>query len=262
LVLSPALAWYIWVIPGWEGNGIVQGMLNIHKDQWPVIRDIFKYNMTEMFPKLLLNQAALWFFWSGILFMILGGTWKKRTFILLFTWSLLIGSYYLFEINMIDKWHDYYLFPFLPFIFLIVLNGIYRLVKYRYVLPVLFVLIVCFYLPGKAAFFGKYRWALDPKEVNPDIIAYKKELRNVVPDSSLVIVANDISPFIYLYHIHKTGWYIDNFYLPEDQLVKDIHDGARYFYCDTRKIDDKPELQKHFGRLVAKYGTVKVWELK
>src|SRR5207249_1317065 len=108
-----------------------------------------------------------------------------------------VSSYYLFEINMIDKWHDYYLYTFLPQIFLIVLYGMHRLLKgasaAAYGMKSLSLPVIIFLLalaPKQAINSGNYRWNPDP--MNADLIKHKHELRYAVPDSSLVVVANDV----------------------------------------------------------------------
>jgi hypothetical protein len=65
-----------------------------------------------------------------------------------------------------------------------------------------------------------------------------------------------------LYYIHKKGWVVDNFWLPEDTLVKRIDNGAKYFYCDTRLIDDYKKIRPHLARKVMECNTIRVWELK
>jgi hypothetical protein len=48
---------------------------------------------------------------------------KQNIFVPFFVCVLLVCTYFLFEINMIKDMHDYYLFPFLPFLFIVVAYG-------------------------------------------------------------------------------------------------------------------------------------------
>src|SRR6185437_14470728 len=243
LILSPAIVWYAWVIPGWKGNGIVQGMAGLKEADKAHLYDIFSYNFSTVFPRLLLNMYCLPLFIGGAAFIIIRRFYKNVLFPALVCWTISACAFYLFEMNMIDKWHDYYLFPFLPIIFLTVLYAVYQLVKSRQIVPVILVFAFMILLPAQAKRFADFRWHIypgNPSEMNPDFITCKNGLRNAVPDTAHVIVANDISPFIDLYYIHKKGWWIDNYWLPEDTLVKRIKQGAQYFYCDTRKLDENP----------------------
>lgn len=261
-ILSPALAWYIWVIPGWHGNPIVQGMFGLTKDQMPHLYDILQYNLLQVFPKLLLNLWALPFFLTGLLFIFIRRYYRRSLFAPLFILSIGVLTYYLFEAMMIDKWHDYYLFPFLPEIFLIVLYGLYQLLKSQRALLVLIVFCILAYLPVYAYTTTDYRWNIDPGAENPDFLKYKVELRKATPDTSLVIVANDISPYIYLYHLHKKGWAVECYRMSGDTLADRIKHGARYFYCDTRRLDSDSSTQSHFDRLIMQIDSIKVWALK
>ncbi len=265
LILSPAIAWYAWVIPGWKGNGIVQGIAGLTKADPAYLYDLFSYNFSTVFPKLLLNQYCLPLFIGGVALIFIRRFYKNILFPALVCWAVSACAFYLFEMNMIDKWHDYYLFPFLPIIFLTVLYAVNSLVKSRQIVPVTLVFALMILLPAQAKRFADYRWRIYPGnafEMNPDFITCKKELRNAVPDTAHVIVANDISPFIDLYYIHKKGWWIDNYWLSEDTLIKRIKQGAQYFYCDTRKLDENPRIRRHLSGPVYQCNTIKVWKLK
>lgn len=262
-ILSPALAWYIWVIPTWTGNGIVQGLLALKASQVPELLSILWYNLTQVFPKLLLNLYTLPLFILGVYFIFRKRYYKRPLFPLFLIWALAVIAYYLFEANMIDRWHDYYLFPFVPEIFLIVLYAIHQLLQGKRFIGLALVLILCILMPFQTAHYSYGRWKIGA-ENHEDIgfVKYKKELRNAVPDTSLVIVANDISPFIYLYHIHKKGWAVMNYWMWGDTLANRIKHGARYFYCDSRRLDEDPGIRKHLDHLIMQRDSIKVWALK
>jgi hypothetical protein len=262
LILSPALAWYIWVIPTWHGNGIVQGLLALTASQMPELFAVLWYNLTQVFPKLLLNMYTLPLFLLGAFFIFSKGYFRRPMFPLFLAWALAVIAYYVFEANMIDRWHDYYLLPFVPQIFLIVLYGVSQLLKTRRLIWLLGILVLCILMPFETAHYSYARWKIGPNDEDASFMKYKKDLRNAVPDTSLVIVANDISPFIYLYHIHKKGWAVMNYWMWGDTMADRIHHGARYFYCDTRKLDNDPGIRKHLDHLIMQRDSIKVWALK
>jgi hypothetical protein len=262
LFLLPALAWYLWVIPTWEKSQTITGILGLKKNQLPGLTGILIYHLKETFPYYLANLFALPFFILGLIFIFIKRPFKSILFITIGFWLLALLLYYSFEINTIGLWHDYYFFPFLPLIFIIMVYGINNIIKNRQIIPVVLVGLLCAYIPVEASKYAGWRWPVVSSEMNPDYIICKNALRKAVPDTALVVVANDITPCIDLYYIHKKGWVVDNFWLPEDTLIKRIDNGARYFYCDTRKIDDYEKITPHLKRKILECNTIRVWELK
>ncbi|NJN78974.1 MAG: hypothetical protein HC803_12195 [Saprospiraceae bacterium] len=50
LILIPAFAWYAWVMPNWEGNGILHGIFK-NQVEWSETRRIIHYQWHVMFPQ-------------------------------------------------------------------------------------------------------------------------------------------------------------------------------------------------------------------
>ncbi len=255
------LAWYISVIPQWHGNGIVSGITD-NKVPFLVILDYLQHNLVSTLPELLLNYGSVLFFMAGFYFLYKKKSFKKPLFPVLVAWSMGVLAYFLFEINMIAKVHDYYLFPFYPMLFMLVAYGAYHLfysgnsfLKY---LTILLLLI----LPLTAHLRMQNRWNPDSPGFNSDLLTYKDELRSAVPDDALCIAGNDDSHFIFFYYINKKGWGIDHDKLDSQNLKSMIQQGAAYLYSDSRTIDTNPEIVKFLDNLVMEKGSVRVYSLK
>jgi len=233
-LLLPAI-WYTQVISGWEGNGIVTGMLYNTKS-WSDIFDYLQHNLISVLPELLINYAALPFFILGIVKIFKNKTYKNNHFLIYAMWGIAILAYFFFEINMIAKIHDYYLFPFYPLIMILIVFGALWMINnktkaYKYIAITLLLT-----LPLTAYIRMHVRWNEDDPGFNKDLLIYKNELREAVPDNSLCIVGNDISHHIFFYYIHKKGWCFEEEQISPEQIKQMINNGAEYLYTDSELI--------------------------
>lgn len=255
------LTWYSYVIPDWKGNGIVEGMAN---NEVPIslIFEYLKHNLISTLPELLLNYASVPFFLFGFYFAYKKKLNKHPFFSLILVWGISILLYFFFEINMIAKIHDYYLFPFYPLLFILVSYGAFNLytAKYRYSKSL--VLIILAVLPLTAHLRMKVRWNTEDPGFNKDLLEYKAELQNAVPKDALCIVGNDESHYIFFYYIDKNGWGFDHDNLSYFQMKKMIREGAKYLYSDSRSIDTHQDIMPLLDHLVLEKGSVRVYELK
>lgn len=261
LFVLPPLAWYLAVVPQWGGSGIVKGMLGNHVP-FATILGYLQSNVISTLPELLLNYGALLFFLSGFYFMIKAKTYKKTAFQVLAILGLVNIAYFLYELNMIANVHDYYLFPFLPLLFILVAYGAYNLLmqpnKFVRYLAVFLLLI----LPLTAFLRMQVRWDVNSPGFNKDLLTYKAELRNAVPENALCVTGNDDSHHIFFYYIDKKGWGFQRDSLPGTALRQMIEQGAEYLYSDSRIIDENEEIMPYLDRLILERGSVKVYRLR
>ncbi len=264
IVFTPAVlpaAWYISVIPHWDYNGIVGGMLD-NQASWSTLLDYLQHNLVSTLPELLLNYGAVPYFIAGFYFIFRNRIYHTKLFWVLATWGMLTIMYFLFELNMIAKIHDYYLFPFYPLLFIIVAYGavsLWELKKPAVKYSVIFLFLI---LPLTAYLRMKDRWNPDNPGINKDLLVYRDDLRNAVPDNALCITGNDISHFIFFYYVHKKGWGFDEDNLSTAKLDSMIVHGARYLYCDSRVVDQNSGIRSHLEKLVLARGSIKVYKLK
>ncbi|MBC8343614.1 MAG: glycosyltransferase family 39 protein [Bacteroidetes bacterium] len=261
LLLSPAIAWYAWVIPKWQ-NGITKGVLSGKDTAFVQIWDYLSHHLFSTFPELMLNYLALPFFIWAIWLIFKNKVFKKSIFTLLAIWSLSILFYFFFEINMITRVHDYYLFPFLPLIFIIAAYGIKDLITSQSRMKIVMALILLMLLPLSAFLRIDKRWNPDYPGFNKDLLIYTDELREAVPDSCLVVVGNDASPSIWLYYVNKKGWVYRHNKLSGEKLFEIRKFGGKYMYSDSRLIDEDSLISSQFKRMVMEKGSIRVFELK
>ena len=258
-IILPA-AWYLFVIPTWQ-NGIVGGILD-NQFSLLTLLDYLQHNLISTLPELLLNYAALPFFLAGFYFLIrkkLLQDIQVRMFAVL---GIVILFYFFFEINMIAKIHDYYLFPFYPLLFLLVAYGAYRMFRSGNRAIRYFTIVLLIILPFTAYLRMKDRWNPESPGFNKDLLVYRENLRTAVPDTARCVVGNDISHYIFFYYIHKKGWGFDNDNLGAKELATMIGQGARYLYCDSRKVDENPNILKFLDEKLLERGSVRVYSLK
>jgi hypothetical protein len=255
------LAWYITVVPQWQGNGIVQGMFD-NKVPASVLMDNFQHHLFITLPEMLLNYGSVIFFLAGFYFIIKNKAYKHRLFPVFASWGLVLIFYFLFELNMIGKSHDYYFFPFFPVLFILTAYGTYHLFMNSSGFIKAFVILLLLILPLTAWLRIDKRWDPDKPGFNRDLLVYKNELMEAVPKDALCIAGNDISHFIFFYYIDKKGWAFDNDNLAGDQLIQMIKAGAEYLYSDSRKVENNSGIDVFLDEIVLEKGSIRVYRLK
>lgn len=257
---APVAAWYAAVIPTWQGNGIVKGMLE-NSRSWNELAGIVWGHLVSNLPELFINYASVPFFLTGFYWFF--KKWQnKQPFAAVFLiWSAAVLFYFFFEINQIGKEHDYYLFPFLPLIFLLVAGGFHGLWEHqsafwRYYLP-----LAMLVMPITAYLRVQSRWSEEKPGFNKDLLDHREALRLAVPDSSLCIVGNDVSHHIWFYHLNKKGWAFDNDRIDGQWMADRVRLGAKYLYTDARHLESRDDLRPMLDSLIGTYGSIRVWTL-
>lgn len=260
ILIAPALLWYAWVIPQWTGNGVVKGILDSTAEDIPLIVKSIGKNILSILPELLLNYAAVPFFLVGILQII---RQKLYWHPLAFPFGMLalgVGAYFVFEINMITSIHDYYLFPFLPGIFLLVLIGLRHLGNVNR--PGWRVLALCLLLalPATAGLRAYGRWS--EKGMPVGLLSNVDALRAAVPADARIIFGNDLSPHISLYHLRHFGWTLDESDVNPEKFEDWLKKGAAYLYCNSRSLEQHGLVAPHLGEMVGDWDGIRVWRLR
>jgi hypothetical protein len=264
LVLLPVIAWYGAVIPSWigNGNGVVAGMAGSSTYQWSQIPEFLFHNAVSTLPELLLNYGSLLFFFAGFYFLVKEQKQKDPLFPYLVISGAAVLAYFFFEINMIAKVHDYYLFPFLPLLFLIVTFGVLRLLAQTNKVWNSLALFALAILPLTAFLRADTRWDRNNPGFNHDMLIHHAEIEKSIPADALCIVGNDESGHILLYYLHRKGWTFDHDSLSSARLQELRSKGARYLISDSRKVDENAALSAYCKGQVGAYGTLRVMELK
>lgn len=257
LFTLPVLLWYRFAMSTWGYMGVVKGVFNgqdIHQ-----INEYLAFAVFQWLPLHLLNVFAIVFFTAGIVFMSGKINWRSNLHV-----SMLIGFattllYYVYEINMIAKVHDYYMLPFMVWLSLLTALGIQWFVHKK--LKVLIAgLMMC--MPLIAKEIAIPYWSIDRNGYNTDWFTYADLLKKVVPGDSLCIILNDNTGVVIPYLIDKQGYVFDNNQLPamwiEDMILRKR---AGYLYSDSRVVDEHQEVQRYLDTMLLEAGKVKVFKL-
>ncbi len=260
--LSAPIAWYLSVIGTWTGNGVVSGILSVSKSDMLNLLDILQGNLFSTLPELLINYGSLLFFFVGLWVLFKHKKYRNKVFPVLLCWGICTIIYFLYEMNLIGTIHDYYMLPFLPPIFIIVAYGAEKLItNSNKALRIITVIAFCI-LPVTAFLRADHRWNTVDPGFNKNLLVYKNELRNAVPDNKLCVVGNDESTFIFFYYINKKGWSFNDDQLNGDSLKRMINRGAAYLYTDSKKVENDSSVQNCIRKLILQKGDVNVYELK
>jgi hypothetical protein len=256
------LTWYITVIPHWGGNGVILGLMANQIDFYTFF-DYVQHHIVSAFPELIINYASLPFFVIGIFYFFKNKSYKNTLFPIIASLLIAVLVYFFFELNMIAKVHEYYLFPFFPIVFIIVSYGILQLIKSTNKFANAFAYIALFLLPFTAYLRTYNSWNYDSPGFNKDLLIYKNELRQAVPDDALCIVGNDKSRHIFFYYINKKGWGFDSDEMNSEQLNTFInYGGAQYLFSDSRIFEQKTNVSPYLDKLILEKGTIRIYSFK
>lgn len=261
LLCIPSLAWYVWVIPTWGGNGVIKGIFDTNTYNASDITHILYYTVVSLLPETILNYGSVIFFIASVYFVIKNRIYQSTIFTPLLLLTVAALSYYIYEMNMITLVHDYYLMPFLPILFLLVTYGVLRLLLLKNKVVHLFVYIVLLSLPILAAARMNGRWNTNNPGFNPVYYSQKEVLRKLIPEGKLCVVGNDYSSYILLYYLDRKGWSYDNNNLNEYDLNYYISCGAEYLITDCN-IDTNKNIKAFLDKRIYTYDNVELYKLK
>lgn len=256
VLILPAITWYIWVIPSWEGNPILTGQIEEEFGLSEYL-SILKYHLLTMFPQILLSIPIIWIFIIGVYSFL--RDWKNQSWI--FSLIGISFLYLLFEFKPIGIEHDYYMMPFLPWMYVLVAFGVFHLLKHNYGYPL--VIMFCVVSSIFTAVQTKDKWSIDKTGINKDVLVYSEELKSAVPNNELCIILNDHTTYIFSNRIDKMGYIFQSDNLPIewiDDMVRNY--GVNYMYSDSRIIDESSEFEDYVQKVILQKGSVKVIELK
>jgi len=257
VVVSPALVWYAFVIPTWTGNPVLDGGLSLEVDLQKYL-DIGSYHIKEMFPNRLLSKSTWLFFLVGF-FLMFKNVNRFSWVVSIFFITVL---YLAVEFIPIGKVHDYYMLPFLVWMFPVVGIGIHyvqkKWPKAIYVIASLSLFSVFDSIDKTTSY-----WDASYSCINEDVFKYSIELKAAVPDQERCIILNDVSGYIFSYRIDKMGYV---FCRDEVKLtwIKDLikNHGVKYMYSDSEKINSSTDFKPYVEEIILERGSIKVYKLK
>ena len=269
LLITPAVAWYAWVMPGWTDNPVLYGIFASTNSRGENLRILHHY-ADQYIPYDLLSPAV----WLP---MLIGVVWPWRPAAGIprfrsYLWALALMTllYVGLQWNTINTVHDYYLLPLLPWMYVVATAGLARLYELvcRFGVPrvgvALLIVLVCA-APVYAYRLRQPAYAVDRSyhyEELQDVLANAKDLQAAAPDEATVIVLNDNALHIFTWLIRKRGYvFWDDSVRP--LWIKDMIDnyGATYLYSTSRRVDDDPGAAPYLDRLIMERGNVRVYRL-
>jgi hypothetical protein len=230
LCLLPAVAWYAWVMPGWV-IGAVRGIADQSLNH-PDLTSVMVGTVVSVLPELLINYASVLFFITGFYVAYKHKLYKSPLFLPFAVTGLVVICYFLFEMNIIDLVHDYYMFPFLPFLFILVAYGAaYLLQRSSYTRALAMLCLLA--LPLTAFLRIDTRWDVNDPGFTPAYLKHRDELRKLTPANARCIVGFDESHYILLYYIDRKGWAFDKPTFNIKFLDHCLYHGASYIFLDA-----------------------------
>ncbi len=260
LICLPSIIWYFSVITSWTGNGVVAGMLDNNANINELF-DIFQFNLISTVPELLVNYATLPIFIIGCVILIKHINLKNKIHSTFLFVSLLTSFYFFYEINMIARVHDYYLFPFLPLLFIIILIGVRFVIESKIIFYKYLLLLTILSCPFTAYLRCNIRWNIYDPGTTKEFVLYKNKIQSVLPIHAKVIVDNDPSNCIKLYYLNRKGWGFSKNTLTKNTVLERIKVGANYI-CFDSKLDKDAEIVECLDSLVLNIPPIKIYKLK
>ena len=256
--LSIPAAWYYKVIPTWTGNGVVAGVAG--GTSLSEVVNVIVHHLISAMPESLVNYGAMLFFVTGLYLFFSRKLYRHELAPYLIAASAGVVFYFLFELNMISTVHDYYLFPFLPLIFIIVAYGasVWMNASKKYIRVTGIVLLLI--LPLTAWLRMDHRWNPDSPGFTKDFMVHREELRKPVPPSALCVVT-DNTPHAHFYYLNRKGWDFRADSLKAHQLENAIARGAQYLYSDSRRLEEDTTIRVLLGEMILQKGEVRLFRL-
>jgi len=257
LLISPAIVWYIWVIPTWTGNPILNAGLEGF-DVKEYFKILYDYHMKVMFPHVLLSWPVWILFILGVVQLFKTRFESFWIFALMFMTIL----FWLIELKPIGVVHDYYMMPFLPWLYIVVGLGTYFFYKLHQAL-IIVPFILCFLCSHYTMKKIDPQWDYENSAFNHDLFKYSEELKNIVPNNDQCIILNDYTGYVFSYRIDKMGHIFANDKLPInwiDDII--VNYGIKYMYSDSEAINSNPEFNRYIEDILLVKGSISVFKLK
>ena len=223
-----------------------------------LIPQVLKKVFVQWLPELYINYPAFILFLVGC--YALGRTSSSATKTFLWLYLLPFAAYFVFFLPMFDI-HDYYAMPVLPALVVISVLGLKTVSEYaqqkRWVAGMAIGLLVIVPIVGSVRALSRFEGAT----IDEDLMAIEHCLDKALPDKqALVIAANDDSPSIYLYFMHRKGWHATAS-TSTKEFQRMIQDGARYLICDSRNLEAREDIRPHITE-IATCGRFNIFTLK
>jgi hypothetical protein len=261
LILIPVGLWYAYAIPQWGGNPVTKGVFDQRVNS-EMYLFFLESQLTKNIPNIVIGKWQLLLCFLGLFWIF----WKKKyrhPYFAYFLGGILICVlYFLFILKAIGEDHDYYFYPILPFLSvlcLIALQALWKQAKWTKLTCIALILVIPIYSWKEVSGM----WDIEKAYFNPDFFIYQDDLRKVVAQEELCIMANDNSLFILPYTVDKRGYIFWDNHLPVD-WIRDLSQNrhVKYMYSDSRIIENQEGFKDLVQDTLLVVGSVKVFRFK
>ncbi len=258
LFLIPAIAWYVWVMPGWEGNSIVKGILDLNMSGAEIF-DVIQYNILEVIPMSIMFPPMWLFFVWGLVQQRSNQAARKWIYPMIGITFL----YYAFEFNAILKQHDYYLMPFIIWLYLTATIGIASFLKHSKRWKTIIICLLMTITPIYTFLTSQKKYSIQGYHEFHDAVTHRRALREAVPDDQLCLMLKDVSYYILSYQVNKRGYVFDADNIPLGWVSDMIRNKeVTHSYSNMRNFDQNPLLQHYVHKELLHAGNIKVLQFK
>lgn len=233
IFLIPVGLWYAYAIPSWKGNGITSGLFGNEKSVQELLA-YFWFHLVSSFPELISNYAAFPLVVMGIYAGIKNHRNVFNKHLPISLTFLAVCFYFIFELNMIEKSHDYYLLPFVPFVFILLAHGLNRGINSKYK-GLVFILLAI--VPFTAYLRIQHRWDVKNPGFNSAYLYEQNAIQSHIPQNAICIVDADESKFIALYYLKRQGYSLLKNELNQDVLAQYVQKGATILVTENQETD-------------------------
>lgn len=243
-VVGASLAWYDYALYMIDVSGLKDfGISFKPAKSFMKALDILSKNVYTHFTEQLINIPNLIPFFMAMYWLLKGNLTNKDIRWMFVAWAAGLFAYHIIELHQMEE-HMYYMFPYLPGIFIVTAKGYEILLEKNKRLLVLLILIS---LPI-IAFAGTFHNFLNENKSLPAdfyIPEQRQAIDDLIPNDALCIVGPDYSWTIYHYFTHTKG---STFRWPrefnERWLKKKIRKNSTYLIWDKR--NPMPEFAKPY----------------
>ena len=229
-----SLAWYDYALYLIETSGLRDfGISFKPAENLTIALYILWVNLYSDFTEKLINIPNLIPFGFALYWIIKYKTISVQKFWMYSIWAAALFAYHIIELQQMDV-HTYYMFPYLPLIFIIAAKGYALLLEKQKYLLVLLILIS---LPIIAIAGTFHNFINDSKNLPKDffITEERNALDKIIPDNAFTLLGPDQSHCIYLYFTHTKGLTFGNAKEFNKQWLKNgIEKGATYLIWEKK----------------------------
>jgi hypothetical protein len=226
IIILPALCWMAWhsklryilgvllacaVLPAywWYHNkvqhftsGAPQGILATDTYVWNDLKNTIQFYWEKQWPLYFIGKYNIpLFLWGAVSLIFMN--WKRVPPIEAAVWLVFAGvfAFWIFELNMISYHHNYYVMLFMIFTCYLVAKGLASTIKPISYYAILAMLV----LPIVSKRVCTKQWHETNNNISEAIVAHAAQIKTIVPTDAKVLVGNDVSGFVTLYHLDRNG---------------------------------------------------------